>query len=212
LLGAGGPACRDGATRRASHLSPAELWPRRAGPCVGPSALSCCSPTHPLRGQPFAHPPGSPRLRQPSLSYYMICSLRRPAAPRTRRPPGPATSPTPPASRPSASTSGRPTRWVIHIPYREYVFGPQTSDGPVRIEFAVKPCSKKLRPASEVWSGPRSAHLNPGYLAHRVAFGRSARSKKPVRHVQNKTSKLLEAGWRQGFAYERACVCHASMV
>jgi hypothetical protein len=69
------------------------------------------------------------------------------------------------------------TKARVLIPYREYVFGPQTSDGPVRIEFSVEPCSKICGRASEVWSRARSARLTLVIRALRVAFGRSARSK-----------------------------------
>jgi hypothetical protein len=60
--------------------------------------------------------------------------------------------------------------------------------------------------ASEVWSGARSALLNLGIQrAHRVAFGRSARSKKTVPSKNKNFPKKVVAGWRRGFCwYERA--------
>ncbi len=60
------------------------------------------------------------------------------------------------------------------ISYREYVFGPQTSDGLVRIELSVKPCYRSLRPG--IRGLERSANCAP----HRVLSGRSARSKQTV--------------------------------
>jgi hypothetical protein len=60
------------------------------------------------------------------------------------------------------------------------VFGPQTSDGPIRIELSAKPCPKVCGRASEVWSGARSARHTLGICAYRVVCGRSARSKKDV--------------------------------
>jgi hypothetical protein len=63
---------------------------------------------------------------------------------------------------------------------------------------------KRCGRASEVWSGARSALLNLGIQrAHRVAFGRSVRSKKIV--PSKKKTKKVVAGWRRGFhRYERA--------
>ncbi len=48
---------------------------------------------------------------------------------------------------------------IARSQYREYVFGPQTSNGPVRIEFSVKPCSKNLHPG--IRSLERSAKCAP---------------------------------------------------
>jgi hypothetical protein len=57
--------------------------------------------------------------------------------------------------------------------------------------------------ASEVWSGVRSARLTLGIRAHRVAFGRSTRSKTIVPSKKNsqKSWGRLERGFRW---YERA--------
>ncbi len=74
--------------------------------------------------------------------------------------------------------------------------------GPSELSFQSSRVPKVCGRASEVWSGARSARPTLGIRAHRVAFGRSARSKK--KFLQKQKSKR-----RQVFRwYERACVCH----
>jgi hypothetical protein len=64
--------------------------------------------------------------------------------------------------------------------------------GPSELSFQSSRVPKNCGRASEVWDGARSARPTLGIRAHRVALGRSARSKKNV-----PSKKKLSKKWRQ---------------
>jgi hypothetical protein len=81
------------------------------------------------------------------------------------------------------------------------VFGPQTSDGPARIEFSVKPCSKRLRPG--IRSLERSSKRAP-------SLGDSARSPRRVWtlrafKIKDKTDKEKDKEQSVGVKYRAGC-------
>ncbi len=93
------------------------------------------------------------------------------------------------------------------VAQHNYRSGNKYSDLKLRMGPSESSCQSSRVPkncgrASEVWSGARSTRLTLEIRAHRVAFGRSARSKKKV---PSQNIQKVGAGWRQGSRrYERA--------
>jgi hypothetical protein len=97
----------------------------------------------------------------------------------------------------------QPAKMISNILYYKPPPDHKLRMGPSELSFQSSRVPKICGQASEVWSGARSALLNLGLRAHRVAFGRSARTRKTRSFKKN-----VGAGRRQGFRWsERATLC-----